>query len=44
VRDEIREVETGIYLGKVWWGKTRVLDFALVPATRAIGVDAPAQP
>lgn len=44
VRDEIREVEPGIYLGKVWWGKRRVLDFALVPATRAIGVDAPAQP
>jgi len=29
VRDEIREVEPGIYLGKVWWGKTRILDFAL---------------
>ena len=29
VRDEIREVEPGLYLGKVWWGKTRVLDFAL---------------
>ncbi len=30
VRDEIREVEPGVYLGKVWWGKTRLLDFALV--------------
>ena len=29
VRDEIREVEPGLYLGKVWWGKKRVLDFAL---------------
>lgn len=29
VRDEIREIEPGIYLGKVWWGKKRVLDFAL---------------
>lgn len=29
VRDEIREVEPGVYLGKVWWGKKRVLDFAL---------------
>lgn len=30
VRDEIREVEPGVYLGKVWWGKTRIFDFALV--------------
>lgn len=29
VRDEIREIEPGVYLGKVWLGKTRVLDFAL---------------
>ena len=29
IRDEIREVEPGIYLGKVWWGKTRILDFTL---------------
>lgn len=29
IRDEIREVEPGIYLGKVWWGETRILDFAL---------------
>ncbi|WP_428354418.1 hypothetical protein [Methyloprofundus sp.] len=30
IRDEIREIEPGIYLGKVWWKNTRVLDFALV--------------
>jgi hypothetical protein len=42
VRDEIREVEPGVYLGKVWWGKRRVLDFALVPAGRALPVDAAA--
>ena len=29
IRDEIREVESGVYLGKVWWGKKRILDFAL---------------
>lgn len=29
IRDEIREVEPGVWLGKVWWGRTRVLDFAL---------------
>jgi hypothetical protein len=29
IRDEIREVAPGIYLGKVWWGNKRVLDFAL---------------
>lgn len=29
IRDEIREVEPGVWLGKVWWGKTRILDFAL---------------
>ncbi len=29
IRDEIREVEPGLYLGKVWWGQNRVLDFAL---------------
>jgi hypothetical protein len=31
IRDEIREVEPGIYLGKVWFGKQRILDFALEP-------------
>ena len=34
IRDEIREVEPGVYLGKVWWGKTRILDFALNYKTR----------
>ena len=29
IRDEIREIEPGLYLGKVWWGKQRILDFAL---------------
>jgi hypothetical protein len=29
IRDEIREVEPGVYLGKVWWGKKHILDFAL---------------
>lgn len=29
IRDEIREVAPGIYLGKVWLGKKRILDFAL---------------
>ncbi len=29
IRDEIREVAPGLYLGKVWWGKTRLIDFAL---------------
>ncbi|GFE48638.1 hypothetical protein So717_03910 [Roseobacter cerasinus] len=34
IRDEIREIEPGLYLGKVWWGKTRILDFALVDKAR----------
>ena len=29
VRDEIREIKPGYYLGKVWLGKCRVLDFTL---------------
>lgn len=29
IRDEIREVEPGLFLGKVWWDGTRLLDFAL---------------
>ena len=29
IRDEIREVEPGLFLGKVWYGGTRVFDFAL---------------
>ena len=27
IRDEIREVAPDLYLGKVWWGKTRLIDF-----------------
>ena len=29
IRDEIREIEPGLYLGKVYWGKKRLIDFAL---------------
>jgi len=29
IRDEIREIEPGIYLGKVYWDDTRLIDFAL---------------
>lgn len=29
VRDEIREIAPGLYLGKVYWNKTRLIDFAL---------------
>ena len=29
IRDEIREVAPRVYLGKVWWGKKRIADFAL---------------
>lgn len=34
VRDEIREVAPGLYLGKVYWGKKRLIDFALVLRSR----------
>jgi hypothetical protein len=34
IRDEIREVEPGLYLGKVWIGKTRVMDFILTQADK----------
>lgn len=30
IRDEIREVGPRTYLGKVYWGKKRLIDFALV--------------
>ena len=34
IRDEIREVAPGTYLGKVYWSKKRLIDFALeFPAT-----------
>ncbi|MBP7146249.1 MAG: hypothetical protein KBD01_01805 [Acidobacteria bacterium] len=29
IRDEIREISPGLYLGKVWWGRMRLIDFAL---------------
>ncbi|HEY9667934.1 MAG TPA: hypothetical protein V6C91_14070 [Coleofasciculaceae cyanobacterium] len=29
IRDEIREVAPGLYLGHAYWGKTRVLNFIL---------------
>ena len=29
VRDEIRRIDEGLYLGKVYWDKTRLIDFAL---------------
>ena len=29
IRDEIREVAPGLYLGKVWWGKKRLIDFSV---------------
>lgn len=29
IRDEIRQIAPGFYLGKVYWGKKRLIDFAL---------------
>jgi hypothetical protein len=29
IRDEIRQIEPNIYLGKVYWNKRRLIDFAL---------------
>ncbi len=29
IRDEIRQVGGGVYLGIVFWGKTKLIDFAL---------------
>ena len=29
IRDEIREIEPKLYLGKVYWDKKRLIDFAL---------------
>ena len=29
IRDEIRQIGPGIYLGKVYWDKKRLIDFAL---------------
>jgi mono/diheme cytochrome c family protein len=37
IRDEIREVAPGVYLGNVWWGTTKLVHFAL-EKRRAMGV------
>ena len=29
IRDEIRLIQPGLYLGKVYWNKTRLIDFTL---------------
>ena len=29
IRDEIREISPGLYLGKVYWDKKRLIDFAV---------------
>ena len=29
IRDEIRQIGPGLYLGKVYWDKKRLIDFAL---------------
>ena len=29
IRDEIREISPRVYLGKVYWGRRRLIDFAL---------------
>ncbi|MGH7461983.1 MAG: hypothetical protein ACREMA_13295, partial [Longimicrobiales bacterium] len=29
IRDEIRQIDPGLYLGKVFWNRTRLMDFAL---------------
>ena len=29
IRDEIRQIGPGVYLGKVYWGRRRLIDFAL---------------
>ena len=29
IRDEIRRIDEGLYLGKVYWDKSRLIDFAL---------------
>ncbi|MCW3475287.1 hypothetical protein [Limobrevibacterium gyesilva] len=35
IRDEIRQVSPGLYLGKVYWNKARLIDFALQFPTEA---------
>jgi hypothetical protein len=34
IRDEIREVSPGVYLGKFWWRRIRIGDFALARVSR----------
>jgi hypothetical protein len=29
IRDEIRQIGPGFYLGKVYWGRKRLIDFCL---------------
>jgi hypothetical protein len=29
IRDEIRQIDSALYLGKVYWGRKRLIDFAL---------------
>lgn len=29
IRDEIRQIQPGLYLGKVYWSRTRLIDFCL---------------
>jgi hypothetical protein len=42
IRDEIREVAPGLYLGQVYWGRVRILNFALAfPTTARQGGDRP---
>jgi hypothetical protein len=40
IRDEIREVGPGLYLGLVWWGRTRLVEFALQFPRPAAGTGA----
>lgn len=37
IRDEIRMIAPGLYLGKVYWSHTRLIDFALQFAAPATG-------
>jgi hypothetical protein len=37
IRDEIRLIAPGVYLGKAYWGRSRLLDFALTVNHRSVG-------
>jgi hypothetical protein len=39
IRDEIREIQPGVYLGKVWWSRARLCDFALERTESRAGRD-----